>query len=163
MSVIKRSSGPGSWRYHSINTPGGNLDFVVWERNPVWHTTDTRLSHSSGWLVLLCVDSWESFPHFDSKRSWTLPFHFWKVIPVRMLLACLPSGLGANQTTPTFLGPSLCFPTSPTLRWPEIKSCQSGCRNFKGLSQVYTKAHLFSSWTETPVASRHREPKFGFS
>lgn len=153
--------GPQGWvleivQYkHSCRWPG----LCSLERNPVCYTMVTRLHHSAG-CVLLCVDSWESFPHFDSKRSWTLPFHFWKVISVRRLLACLPSGLGASQTTPTFLGPPpLCFSTSPALRWPDIKSCQSGCQNFKGLSQVYTKAHLFSSWMEIPVASRHREPK----
>lgn len=159
MSGIKRSPGLGSWRYHSLNIPGGDLDFAV-KRESLSDTQWTQAWPLCGGGGLLCC-MWTAESHFlililneaghslFTSEKWSLWEGCWHVYPV---------GLEPARRHLLFLVLPLCFPTSSALRWPDIKSCRSGCQGFKGPSQVYTKARLFSAWMETPVASRHREP-----
>lgn len=164
MNSIKRSPGLGSWRYHSLNIPGGDLDFAV-KRESLSDTQWTQawpLCVGRG-VVVLYVDSWESFPHFDSKRSWTLPFHVWKEIPVRRLLACLPSGLGASQTTPTFLGPSPLFPNLLCSKMARYKKLPVG---MPGLQRAVTSVHKgsFVQRLDGDTSGfQAQRTKFGFS
>uniref|UniRef100_A0A5F7ZL23 Uncharacterized protein n=1 Tax=Macaca mulatta TaxID=9544 RepID=A0A5F7ZL23_MACMU len=40
---------------------------------------------------------------------------------------------------------SLCFSISPALRWPDMKSCQSGCQNIKEISYESTQSPICSA------------------
>lgn len=58
--------------------------------------------------------------------------------------------------------PSL-FPNLPCSKMPRYKKLPVGMPALQSAVTVYTKAHLFSFWMQTPVASRHTEHKSGFS